>query len=278
MNLSRSFIWRKLRERIILARHRQVASICEQLIAKQNTTPEHYCFSPKATFDSEKIIWQYWGQGVEKAPDIVQRCFASVNYYCPDYTIIRLTDGNLSNYLDLPEFVVNKRQKFSKAHFADILRLMLLSTYGGVWMDATIMMTGPIPEDWAKQDFFVFRRDPNEPNFRYWRNTYAYYFGWAKGFRVNMLNSFIITRKGNRTVKDLCDLMLRWWKEHDSLPDYFFFQILYDVYGTKDVFPLVSDTLPHYLQQSISDPTFSLMSQDRIKHVFPLHKLTYKNG
>ena len=261
MNLSRSFIWRKLRERIILARHRQVASICEQLIAKQNTTPEHYCFSPKATFDSEKIIWQYWGQGVEKAPDIVQRCFASVNYYCPDYTIIRLTDGNLSNYLDLPEFVENKRQMFSKAHFADILRLMLLRTYGG-----------------AKQDFFVFRRDPNEPNIRYWRNTYAYYFGWAKGFRVNMLNSFIIARKGNKTINDLCDLMLRWWKEHDSLPDYFFFQILYDVYGTKDVFPLVSDTLPHYLQQSFSDPTFSLMSQDRIKQVFPLHKLTYKNG
>ena len=83
-------------------------------------------------------------------------------------------------------------------------------------------------------------------------------------------------KKGGRTVTDLCNLMLLWWKESSYLPDYFFLMILFDVYdGDKD-FPLVSDTLPHYLQQSINDPDFSLMQRDEILKRFPIHKLTYK--
>jgi hypothetical protein len=182
----------------------------------------------------------------------------------------------VSEYLELPGFVQARRASYSRAHFSDLLRLILLKTYGGIWMDATILMTGPIPEKWADSDFFVFRRDPREPDYKYWRNTYAYYFGWARGFRVNMLNSFIIARGGGRTISELSDLMLLWWRDHDNVPDYFFFQILFDVYGCRDEFPLVSDTLPHYLQQSIHDPGFRIMKQEDIREHFPIHKLTYK--
>ena len=161
-------------------------------------------------------------------------------------------------------------------HFADLLRLMLLKVYGGVWLDATVLLTGPIPEQYSWCDFFAFRRDPAEPNQAYWRNTYAYYFGWAKGFRVNLLNSILFAHKGSRTVSDLCNLMLIWWKDHNSLPDYFFFQILCDVYGIPNSMPLVSDTLPHYLQQSINDPKFTIMERGDIIRRIPIHKLTYK--
>ena len=153
---------------------------------------------------------------------------------------------------------------------------MLLKTYGGIWLDATIFLSAPIPEEFSNLPFFVFRRDPNEPNIKYWRNTYAYYFGWANGFRVNMLNSFIVARRGSKTVSDLCDLMMLWWKDYNDAPDYFFFQILCDVYNYRDNFPLVSDTLPHYLQQSINDKKFNLMSREDILRTIPIHKLTYK--
>ena len=91
-----------------------------------------------------------------------------------------------------------------------------------------------------------------------------------------MLSSFIVAKRGNRTVSDLCDIMLQWWQTHTALPDYFFFQILFDCYGDPGDFPLVSDTLPHYLQQSMNDPLFSLMSRERIETSIPVHKLTYK--
>ena len=137
-------------------------------------------------------------------------------------------------------------------------------------------MTRPIPKKWEESDLFLFRRDPNEPDYRYWRNTYAYYFGWAKGFRVNMLSSFIIAKQGNKTVSELCDLMLLWWRDHTDLPDNFFLQFLYDVYDCPDDFELVSDTLPHYLQQSFNDPKFMIMQREDILKRFPIHKLTYK--
>ena len=220
MNLSRTFLWRKLRECKILRTHRRVAGICENLISEHEASPVQFELAPKKQFPNDRIIWQYWAQGYENVPLVVRKCLDSVEKYAGNYTLVRLTDENLSDYLDLPEFVKEKRACYSMTHFSDLLRLMLLRTYGGIWADATIMLSAPIPEDYAGCDFFVFRRDPNEPNRKYWCNTYAYYFGWAKGFRVNMLNSFIVARRGNRTVGDLCDLMLLWWQKHDSLPDF----------------------------------------------------------
>ena len=276
IDLSRTIVWRKLREQKILRTHRRVADFCEALIAEYDRRPVHFNFTPKHAFSSDRIIWQYWAQGYDRVPDVVRKCLESIDWFAADYTIVRLTDANLVDYLDVPDFIQEKREKMTTAHYSDLLRLMLLKTYGGIWMDATILLTGPIPEEYASQDFFVFRRDPNEPNIKYWRNVYAYYFGWAKGFRVNMLNSFIISRKDAEPVASLCDLMLLWWRDHDRLPDYFFFQILYDVFAKPSACPVISDTLPHYLQQSISDPAFCLMPRDEIENRMSIHKLTYK--
>lgn len=276
MNLSRTFIWRKLREQKILATHKRVAKICEDLIAEYESGPKDLGLTPKIQFDTDKIIWQYWGQGYDNVPEVVRECLDSVDKYATDFSIVRLSDENLSEYLDIPEFVQAKRPSYSRAHFADLLRLMLLTLYGGLWIDATIRLSGSIPEDYTNQDFFVFRRDSEEPDQDYWSNTYAYYFGWSKGFKVNILNSFIVSKKGNKTISDLCNLMLLWWRDNDTLPDYFFFQILFDTYAPKDICPIVSDTLPHYLQQSINDPKFNLMSREEILKNIPIHKLSYK--
>ena len=272
---SRTMIWRWLRERMILKRHRRVANLCENLLREYRQHPVSFSFAPKQQFETDKIIWQYWAQGYDDVPKIVQECLESVDRFAGEYKIVRLTDDSLSNYLDLPEFLRDKRSRMTTAHFSDLLRLALLKTYGGIWMDATILLTGPIPEAYSESDFFCFRRDPKEPDYRYWRNVYAYYFGWAKGFRVNMLSSFIVAKKENRTISELCDLMLLWWKQNDDLPDYFFLQIFYDVYGAKEGI-LVSDTIPHYLQQSINDSRFNLMDRDIIRETITIHKLSYK--
>jgi hypothetical protein len=276
MNLSRTFIWRKLREHRILRTHKRVAAICESLIAEFEAAPVPFDLTPKKRFDTDRIIWQYWAQGYEDVPPVVRQCLLSVEKYAAGYTLVRLTDENLSEYLDLPEFVQQKRAAFSRAFFSDLLRLMLLRTYGGVWLDATVFLSAPLPEEYLNYPFFVFRRDPAEPNLRYWQNTYAYYFGWAKGFRVNMLSSIMYARKGGKTALDLCNYLLLWWKGHTDLPDYFFLQILFDVYEGRESYPLVSDTLPHYLQQSVNDPSFRLMAREDILKNIPIHKLTYK--
>ena len=276
MNFRNSAPWRILRELKIIRTHARVARICQDLLraCREDATP--LSVGAKKEFGDERIIWQYWAQGFENAPELVQECARSVDRYSAGWKVIRLSDRNLDEYLDLPDYVQRKRSCFQIAFFADLIRVLLLRAYGGIWADATILLSGPVPEEYTQAPFFVFRRDPKEPDFRYWRNTYAYYFGWAKGFRVNMLNSFIAAHKDSKTLELLCQAMLKWWKEHDSLPDYFFQQVLFDCMGTLEDYPLVSDTLPHYLQQSRNDPAFSLMDREDILRKIPIHKLTYK--
>lgn len=276
MKLSRTFIWRKLREFKILAAHKKTAAICERLIDDCRVQGFSVDLVPKKSFGTDRIIWQYWAQGYDHVPEVVAKCLKSVEEFAPDYEIVRLTDGNLEEYLDLPEYVKAKRGFYSRAFFSDLLRVLLLRTYGGVWLDATIFLSGPIPEEYSQADFFLFQRDPHEPDFKYWRNVYAYYYGWAKGFRVNMLSSFMVAKKGNEIVFRLSDALLFWVKNHDDLPHYFFLQILFDVLPKNPIRPLVSDCIPHYLQQSMNDPAFKIMDRKDILEKIQIHKLTYK--
>lgn len=272
-------LWRKLRLHGIIKKHNSIVVECERLIDYYEATSIQFSFTQKHKFDTDKIIWQYWAQGFEDVPVVVRDCLDSISVYCPDYRIVRLDDSNLYDYLELPEWLEEKRRKMSRAHFSDILRVILLRTYGGVWIDATIKLTGPIPEKIKSLPFFVFRRDDDEPNKSYWEDTYAYYFGWDNCFRVRMLNSFMVVNESSSIIP-LADCLLLWWKKNDYLPDYFFFQILYEVlvcrgYSELDC-QIISDTFPHYLQQSINDPGFSIEKSSAIVSLFPIHKLTYK--
>lgn len=274
------FLWKCLRTKKIVAQHKTVVSICEKLVSDFNPEQERFELSPLKQFQDDRIIWQYWAQGYDDVPAVVRECLDSVDRYAEGYEIVRLSDENLSEYIDIPDFVTEKRNSFSKAHFADLLRLLLLSTYGGIWLDATVRLSGKIPAIYHEDDFFMFQRDRTEEHKKYWESTYAYYFGWSKGFRVNVLNSVIFAKKDSPVISTLASLMLKWWKENDNLPDYFFFQILFDVLINGKMkgqnCRIVSDCLPHYLQQSINDPKFSLMSRDEILKTIPIHKLTYK--
>lgn len=273
-------IWKRLRLKRIIRVHKRVAGICDTLIGKCFSQESQFHAFPLKQLDSENIIWQYWAQGFENVPPVVADCLSSVDRYKGSYQVIRLTDDSYSEYIQFPESILPKIPLMSKAHFSDILRVALLEAYGGIWMDATIMLTGVIPAEYLQMDFFVFQRDPDEPNKDYWENAYAYYYGWAKGFRVNMLSSFMIAKKGHPVISYLSDALLLWWQENDYLPDYFFLQILYDVLVTgrlkKFRCPIVSDCLPHYLQQSINDSNFSLMNRSSIINSIHIHKLTYK--
>lgn len=275
-------IWNSVRTMSIIHKHTKVAGLCNHLISsyfagiREIEMPGTKRIFPKGT----KIIWQYWAQGFENLPVVVAECFASVDKYAGEYQIIRLSDTTIQDYLDIPDFVLKKKDLYGLTHFSDLLRLMLLNTYGGIWIDATIMLSGPIPNEYYTKEFFAFQRDPEEAHKDYWENTYAYYFSWAKGFRVKLLTSFIIAGKGDEVISALCGCMLKWWKENDSLPDYFFFQILFDVLIEGELkgrgCPIVSDCLPHYLQQFRNDPDFFIKSEKDIFRLTTIHKLTYK--
>lgn len=103
-------------------------------------------------------IWQLWLQGAENMPAIVKKCTESVKKFHGD-NIILLTNENLNNYIQLPTYIVEKYKKgiITNANFSDIIRLSLLSRYGGCWVDSTIYLTDKIPDEILNADFFSFK-------------------------------------------------------------------------------------------------------------------------
>ena len=114
--------WAFWRERKILQQHQIVADFWDSVIRdyKQNKI-EKYSFKAKREFSDTKIIWQYWGQGFDSdnLPEIVKICLDSIDQYKGDYKVIRLSDENLSDYIDFPDFVLEKKEGpvFNKTFF-----------------------------------------------------------------------------------------------------------------------------------------------------------------
>ena len=238
---------------------------------------------PKKTFNNEKIIWQFWGQGwdFEKLPDVVKISYKSVEKYKKDYEIIHLDMNNINDYLEIPAYILKKveNKKMGFAHFTDIIRLALLYNYGGVWIDATILLTDYLPQEYFEMDYFMFQRDDNLENKKDWEDYDDFYFSWNNEMKVRVLNSIIFAKKNNEIIKTLLDMLLIFWEHNDLVPNYFFFQVLYteliENYYKKKQCKIVSDTLTHELIRVWFDK-FSQEKLDEITKRNNVHKLTYK--
>lgn len=277
--------WSELRKRKILKKHRIVANSWNPLITLYfGDKLEKYNIEPlKKNLVGQKIIWQYWGQGFDSIdlPEVVSIGIKSIDKFKGEYQIVRLSDKTIKDYVEIPQFVFDKLKanpQFNRTFFSDLLRLALLKTYGGVWLDATILLTGPIPYKLASYPYFLFQRDDNEPDKKKWMDSYAYYWGWDKRFKVKMLNSIMFSQNNNSLITVMFDLILNYWKTQDDIKDYFFFQILYQqlIEGVMNdqQCPIVSDTLPHLLQTKINGGHVGL-SYDEILERTSIHKLSY---
>ncbi|MFW1844302.1 capsular polysaccharide synthesis protein [Acinetobacter pittii] len=243
---------------------------------------EYFNLQPKKIFKNQKIIWQYWGQGLEAAQqnEIVKLCFASVDRYKGDYQVIRLDEESVKEYLELPDFIWEKKNnvQFKPAFFADLIRLALLDVYGGIWIDATILLTEEINLLILDQDFFMFHRHDNAENKKFWINFNNDYFGWHDEHFVNVLNSFIVSKKNNEITHICLDIMLNYWKTQNNIPHYFIFQIMFNElmreYLSHSSMIILDDTLLHLLQVKQSK-VFDMKDYNEILSKISIHKLNY---
>ncbi len=231
---------------------------------------------------TDQIIWQYWGQGAENdsLPEVVNLCFKSVDKYCEDFLVIRLNDENISEYLEFPSYLMEKLQNgsLSRTFFSDILRLALLFHYGGVWLDATILLTDSLPKKMMDLPYFMFQRDPNEEHKTFWEQSYAFYWGWDKNFKVKVLNSIIFAKKGNIVIGDSLSLLLYYWQKENKAIDYFFYQILYQHLIENQLkdqkCKLLSDVFPHILQTKFNGSA-EFFQIETVLSKCSLHKMSY---
>lgn len=103
----------------------------------------------KEAAQKPKQIWSMWWQGVEALPDILKICYAShLKFFSEteDYSYVLITKDNYRQYIEVPEIIEEKLHAgiISFTHFSDLLRVLLLEKYGGVWFDITLLLTKPL--------------------------------------------------------------------------------------------------------------------------------------
>ena len=216
-------------------------------------------------------IWQLWLQGEDNAPNIVKNCLKSVKYYNPDREVVLLTEENISDYISLPPFIVEKYKKgiISNTHYSDIVRVFLLSKYGGTWIDATILFTGDIPKKILESDFFCFSSTEDSLYYDY-----------------HLISSwFIHSQPEHVFMKIMQETLFLYWERENELLDYFLLHILFKNMIDENKFMKsqwdslyhLSNIEPHLLSKLLNE-IYSDIKFDKIKHITSVHKLTYKQN
>lgn len=269
-----------------IPKQRKVAAKLDVYIARflKGKVEKFKAVPKKPGLVGKRIFWQYWHQGITPATSkMVIECLQSVKKYSGEYEVIVLTGKTVWDYIELPEYVFEKFGKngFNFAKLANLIRLHLLAAYGGVWLDATLYVTGPIDEKILNKDFFAFQRSRiPPPDAEIYRKFDPLYFSWNPKFQAGMLNSFMIAKPGNKIVSDLLSILLEYWKKEKKIGQYYFFQICFNRMLLQDEWKnlnceIVGDTDCHKLQ---------VVSLDRFdRHIFneiisksSIHKLTYR--
>ena len=113
---------------------------------------------PKSEYSD--CIWVCWWQGLERAPELVKVCVDSIKRNAGNHRVIILTDDNYKQYVDIPKWVEEKRNKgiISRTHYSDILRLSLLAQHGGMWIDSTFFCTGIELQEYFKVSLWSIKR------------------------------------------------------------------------------------------------------------------------
>lgn len=97
-----------------------------------------------------RTIWSFWDGPRNELVDLCINSWRSLN---PGYKVILLDKDSVRQYLPdfKPPHEGGSRQKYS-----DFLRVDLLATHGGVWVDATILCVEPLDEWIGSRSFCGF--------------------------------------------------------------------------------------------------------------------------
>ena len=212
-----------------------------------------------------KIIWTCWFQGRQAAPEVVRKCVQSWEERNPGWDVRCLDASTVLKYVDLSPYIDLTRQTVTAASLSDILRVLLLHEYGGVWVDATAFCNVPL-DDWlpiaAHTGFFAF-------SFR--------------GLEHPLGTWFLAAEPGNLLLAKWAARAVQYWLGRDRADEYFW---LRDRFGElcandneasrawQNVPRISAAEPPHSIQLWMYEDFDAVKS--RIDWTVPVFKLTHR--
>ena len=219
--------------------------------------------------DTSNKVWVCWFQGIDNAPDVVKKCYESLKVILTDREIILVTSDNMCDYVEFPDFILEKWKagQITHTHMTDLLRLELLIKYGGMWIDATVLCISrreEIPDYFFNSDLFLYQT--LKP---------------GRDGQALPVSSWLISAKtNNKILMETRFLCYEYWKKNTEMVDYFLFHdfltiaLEHNEKEWKKIIPR-DNAAPHMLLLRFFDE-YDEETWNAIKQQTPFHKLTYK--
>jgi len=183
----------------------------------------------------------------------------------PGWEVRCLDATTVGRYVDLGEHIDLQTQTITAASLSDILRLLLLHEYGGVWADATLYCNRPLDE-WlplaAETGFFAFSRPgPDRP----------------------LASWFLAATPDNRLLAKWTARAIAYWRGRDKSEDYFWLHHLFgnlcstdrEARAAWEAGPKISADGPHAIQKVGMYQSADRTRRD-IDWTTPVFKLTHR--
>lgn len=161
-------------------------------------------------FQENAPIWICWWTGENSAPPLVKQCIISIRKNAGNHPVVLITNKNYLDYISLPQYMLDAVEQgtMKLAHLADYIRVSLLNSYGGLWLDATIYCSQSIPETYFEYPFFTCKSETPSTRFiSQMRWTTFILGGW----------------KGNTVYAFLKEALEQYWSSHSEAIDYLLF-------------------------------------------------------
>lgn len=150
-----SFLPNFILDHISSTRTRKVQKVLRRIVSTQ--IPDNQLTESKRI--SNPPIWFCWMQGKEQMPEVVKLCHDSICKHSNGHPVIFLDKNNYKDYVTIPAHILQLYHdgKLKQAHFADIMRVNLLAQNGGLWLDATILVSKDLPDNIFDFPFFSIK-------------------------------------------------------------------------------------------------------------------------
>ena len=212
-------------------------------------------------------VWILWWQGYDQAPELVKNCIASANKYFKDNKIVVISKDNYQDFISIDKVIIKKFESgmISHAQLSDIFRLNLLSQYGGIWADSTLMFTNEIP-DYVSNLFFTLNTGYDEKSYYVTKGRWTGFF---------MSSDFV-----HFPFFDFADEIIQnYWKRNNKLIDYFLIdyiiELAYEEFTWfKDIINAIPVSCSHIF--SLVDHLSDIATDDNIGDICSSNNWVYK--
>jgi len=208
-------------------------------------------------------IFILWSTGIDSAPEIVKYCAASWSRLNPGWEVQVLDMGAADRICDRKEFPESLRVP----HYSDLLRVKLMKTHGGIWVDATCLCMKPL-DQWIDAIF-----------------CQAEFFAFTYPGKDRMISSwFLASTKGNPIVSGWFEALEAFWKKPRRKAPYFSSHYLFEAEIRRNRksakswqnTPKFSAVAPHLLKRILVHNYEITPAMKQTLRAAPVQKLSHK--